>query len=151
MIFACRRMGSCRPAAASMMCIRPRSQGRTPASSQAQCLSVHQQACMSCCDIFFGLLQAVIRTQTLTCNELLRHLWSCFPPTSKALQTKAARLRPALDTLCDRYFACVICMGQSDISQQHSHLEGCALIGSFQLAFVLNSQRLADNDVAWYQ
>ncbi|KAK9844613.1 hypothetical protein WJX74_004672 [Apatococcus lobatus] len=45
---------------------------------------------------------AVLRTQMLTCNELLRHLWSCFPPTSKALQVKAARLRPALDTLCDR-------------------------------------------------
>ena len=44
------------------------------------------------------LVQVVemLRQRVLTVNELLRHMWACFPLASQQRQTKAARLASAL-------------------------------------------------------
>lgn len=39
-----------------------------------------------------------LRQRVLTVNELLRHMWACFPLASQQRQTKAQRLSAALSS-----------------------------------------------------
>ena len=43
----------------------------------------------------------------LTCNELLRHFWACFPANNTARQAKAARIRGALSAQYDTLSALI--------------------------------------------
>lgn len=45
--------------------------------------------------------QTVVRGEMLKGNELLRHLWGCFPLTSTSRQAKADRLLQALSQVYD--------------------------------------------------
>ena len=52
------------------------------------------------CPTGICLMQVVemLRQRVLTVNELLRHMWACFPLASQQRQTKAARLASALSS-----------------------------------------------------
>ncbi|KAK9829781.1 hypothetical protein WJX72_007879 [[Myrmecia] bisecta] len=55
-------------------------------------------------------MQASLRQTAMTCNELLRHFWSCFPANTAARQDKATRLQKALT---DQYRTTETMVGQA--------------------------------------